>query len=86
VQLLLYASHGLIDANLPSFAALHERLRLKLAGQPSGMSNLYVLVFDDDGRFRGRRDVMVQDGRPLLVPPDDWGVDQSSLMDAGLAR
>ena len=86
VQFLLYAGHGLIDANVPSVVALRERLRLKLAGrQPPGMSDLYVLVFDDDGRFLGRRDVLVEDGQPVLVPPGVWGTDQRSCADAGMA-
>ena len=67
---LLYAGHGVIDANIPTLAALRERLRLEVAGKPSAMSDLYVLVFSrDDGRYLGRRNVLVADGHPVLVPP-----------------
>jgi hypothetical protein len=79
----------LIDANLPTVAALRERLRLEVAGHPSGMSDLYVLVFDrGDGRFLGRRSVMVEDGHPVLVPPGvgRWGADQKSCLSAGWAN
>ena len=52
MRFLLYAGHSLIDANVPTIAALRERLRLEVATHPSGMSDLYVLVFDRvDGRF-----------------------------------
>ena len=70
MRFLLYAGDGLIDANIPTLAALRERLRLELAGQPSAMSDLYVLVFNaGDGRYLGRRNVLVEDGHPVLVLP-----------------
>ena len=88
MRFLLYAAHGLIDANIPTIAALRERLRLEVATQPSGMSNLYVLVFDrGDDRFLGRCSVMVEDGHPVLVRPnsDGYGTDQRSCSNAGWA-
>jgi hypothetical protein len=87
MHFLLYAGHGLVDANLPTVAALRDCLRLKLAGRPPGMSDLYVLIFDHDGRFLDRRGVMVQDGHPCLVPPrvGRWDADQSSGVHAAWA-
>jgi hypothetical protein len=70
MRFLLYACRGLIDANISSLAALLARLRLEVAGRPAGVSDLWVLVFDpDDGRYLGRLNVLVEDGRPLLVRP-----------------
>jgi hypothetical protein len=70
MRFLLYGPHGLIDANIPTVAALRERLRLEAAGRPSATSDLYVLVFDRaDGRFLGRRDVVIEDGYPIVVSP-----------------
>jgi hypothetical protein len=69
VRFMLYRSQGLVDANLPSLSALRERLRL-MAGQPVGMSGVYVLVFDvETDRYLGRRDILVDDGELVLVSP-----------------
>jgi hypothetical protein len=71
VRYLLYRSHGLVDANLPSLSALQERLRL-MARQPLGMSNVHVLMFDDEtDRYLGRRDIVVDDGELVLVSSGD---------------
>jgi hypothetical protein len=68
VRFLLYGSGGLIDANLPTLAALYKRLRLAVAARPSGTSDLRVLIFNcGDDRFLGRGDVLVEDGNPVLV-------------------
>ena len=88
MRFLLYAGHGLIDANIPTIAALRERLRREVARRPAIMSELYVLVFDrGDDRFLGRCGVMVQDGHPVLVRPDSdgYGTDQRSRSNAGWA-
>jgi hypothetical protein len=66
---LLYSSRGLIDADLPSFLALRERLR-QMARQPAGLSGVYVLVFDTaTDRYLGRCDIVVDEGEPVLVGP-----------------
>jgi hypothetical protein len=66
---LLYGSTGLIDANLPSLSALRGRLRL-MAGQQVGMFGVHVLVFDaETDRYLGRRDIVIDDGEPVLVSP-----------------
>lgn len=70
MRFLLYAGHSLIDANIPTIAALRERLRMEVAARPREVSDLYVLVFDrGDGRFLGRRRVLVEHGHPVLVSP-----------------
>jgi hypothetical protein len=70
VRFLLYADRTLIDANIPTFAALRERLRPLVRGRPSGLSDLHVLVFDTgDDSYLGRRNVLVWDGEPVLVRP-----------------
>jgi hypothetical protein len=69
VRFLLYSSYGLVDANLSSFSALRERLRL-MTRQPVGMSGVHVLVFDaETDRYLGRRDIIIDDGEPVLVRP-----------------
>jgi hypothetical protein len=85
VRFLLYTSHGLVDAGLPSWSALCERLRL-MARQPVGVSGVYVLVFDaetdrylgrrdivlfeaEPDRYLGRREIVVDDGELVLVSP-----------------
>jgi hypothetical protein len=69
VRFLLYSSRGLVDADLPGEAALRERLR-QMAGQPGGLSGVYVLVFDAaTDRYLGRCDIVVDDGEPVLVGP-----------------
>lgn len=66
---MLYASHGLVDANIPTWSALHERLRL-MAGQPAVTSGVHVLIFDaGTNRYLGRRDIVLDDGEPMLVNP-----------------
>ncbi|HWD73733.1 MAG TPA: hypothetical protein VG371_01255 [Solirubrobacteraceae bacterium] len=69
MRFLLYSSRGLVDADLPGEAALRERLR-QMAGQPGGLSGVYVLVFDTGtDRYLGRCDIVVDDGEPVLVGP-----------------
>jgi hypothetical protein len=69
VRYLLYSSYGLVDANLPNLSALHERLR-RMARQPVGMSGVHVLVYDaETDRYLGRRDIIVDNGEPVLVSP-----------------
>ncbi|HWE12558.1 MAG TPA: hypothetical protein VG365_03550 [Solirubrobacteraceae bacterium] len=69
MRFLLYSSHGLVDANLPNLSALHERLR-QMNRQPVGMSGVHVLVFDaETDRYLYRRDILVDDGEPVLVSP-----------------
>ena len=66
----LVTGHGVIGANIPPLAAPYKRGRLEVAGQPSAMSDRYVPVFSrGDGRYLGRRNVLVEDGHPMLVPP-----------------
>jgi hypothetical protein len=85
VRFLLYSSRGLVDAGLPTWSALCERLRL-MARQPVGVSGVYVLVFDaetdrylgrrdivafdtETDRYLGRRDIVVDNGELVLVSP-----------------
>jgi hypothetical protein len=70
MRYLLYADRGLVDADVPTLAALREHLRRLVNGQPPGPAGLYVLVFDSaDDRYLGRVDVLVEDGEPVLVRP-----------------
>lgn len=69
MRFLLYRSHELVDAGLPSLPALRERLRL-MAEEPVGMSGVYVLIFDTEtDRYLGRREILVDNGEPVLVDP-----------------
>jgi hypothetical protein len=53
---------------IPTLAASRERVRLEVAGEPAAMSDLYVLVIKrGEGRYLGRRNVLVEDGQPVLV-------------------
>jgi hypothetical protein len=70
IRFLFHADHGLIGANASTFAAVRERLRLEVAGQPSTMSDIHVLVFKrGDGRYLRRRNVLVKDGDWVLALP-----------------
>jgi hypothetical protein len=88
MRFLLYGGHGLIDANIPTVAALRERLRLEVAARPRGVSDLYVLIFErGEGRFLGRRRVLVEDGYPVLVSSGHGhrAADQRSALDSDRA-
>jgi hypothetical protein len=88
MRFLLYRGHSLIDANIPTVAALRERLRLEVAARPRGVSDLHVLVFErGDGRFLGRRGVLVEDGHPVLVSPGlgHRVADRGSVLDSDRA-
>jgi hypothetical protein len=66
---LLYSSHGLVDAGLPSVSAVCERLGL-MSRKPGDKSGVYVLVYDaETDRYLGRRDIVVDDGELVLVSP-----------------
>lgn len=41
-----------------------------MAEEPVGMSGVYVLIFDTEtDRYLGRREILVDNGEPVLVDP-----------------
>ena len=69
MRFLLYSSQGLVDANLPSLAALQERLR-RMTRKPVGMLGVHVLIYDTEtDRYLGRREIVIDHGEPVLVSP-----------------
>lgn len=70
MRFLIYSGNGLVDANLHNVPALHGRLRL-MARRRREMAGAHVLVFHTEtDRYLGRRDIIIDDGEPVLVCPE----------------